>query len=235
MNLPVAILAGGLATRLRPLTETIPKILLEVSGRPFAEWQLELLRSQGIERVVYCLGHLGDRVVAHVGDGHRFGVACDYVFDGPSLLGTGGALRRAVPKLGEAFFVLYGDSYLRCDFAAVRQAFETQGKPGLMTVFENTGQWDRSNVWMQAGQIVRYDKARPNPAMRHIDFGLGVLKTAVLQRYPETGCLDLATVYQDLLARQELGALEVTQRFYEIGSFEGLNELNQLLSRGPLH
>ena len=235
MNLPVAILAGGLATRLRPLTETIPKVLVEVAGRPFAEWQLELLRAQGIERVVYCLGHLGDRVISQLGDGSRFGLACEYVFDGPQRLGTGGALCHALPKLGEAFFVLYGDSYLLCDFARVRHAFETQGKPGLMTVFENTGQWDRSNVCMQDHQIVRYDKTQSHPAMRHIDFGLGVLKSGVLQRYSQAAFLDLAVIYQDLLATKELGVCEVAQRFYEIGSFAGLNELNRLLSCGSLH
>ena len=140
--LPVAILAGGLATRLRPLTETIPKSLVEINGEPFLNHQLRLLRQNGVDRVVLCLSHLGEMVRDSVGDGRAFNLHIDYSFDGPTLLGTAGALKRALPLLGESFFILYGDSYLPIDWAAVEQAFLASGKSGLMTVFHNEDNWD---------------------------------------------------------------------------------------------
>ncbi|HEX2172601.1 MAG TPA: nucleotidyltransferase family protein [Dehalococcoidia bacterium] len=229
--LPAAILAGGLATRLRPLTETIPKALVEVAGRPFAVHQIELLRRSGITDIVFCVGHLGDQVEAVLGDGSDWDVALRYSFDGPVLLGTGGALRRALPLLGEAFFVLYGDSYLECDYAAVERAFRAADPPGLMTVFRNEGRWDTSNVVFHDGRIHCYDKVARRPDMEHIDYGLGVLRAGVFDRYPPDRPLDLATVYQDLLARDELAGFEVTERFYEVGSPVGLAETQAYLAR----
>lgn len=229
MSLPVAILAGGLATRLQPITARIPKILVEVAGRPFAEHQLDLLQRQGIAHVVYCVGHLGEQVRDALGDGSRRGMRLEYVFDGPRLLGTGGALRLALGRLGEAFFVLYGDSYLTCDFTAVADAYRRSGRPGLMTVFRNEGAWDRSNVLFEKERILRYDKRATTPDMRYIDYGLGILSRRSLDRYAPGEVLDLATVYQDLLARQELAGYEVPERFYEIGSPQGLAELRQKL------
>src|SRR5436190_4729450 len=158
VSLPVAILAGGLATRLRPVTETIPKSLVEVAGRPFAEHQLDWLRSQGIDRVVFSVAYRGEMIREALGDGSRWNLSIDYVFDGQSLLGTGGALKRALPALGDAFFVLYGDSLLTCDLAAVEKAFVTSGRMGLMTVFRNDDRWDRSNVQFEDGRLIRYDK-----------------------------------------------------------------------------
>ena len=230
MSLPVAILAGGLATRLRPLTERIPKILLDVAGRPFAEHQIELLRKNGIEKAVLCVGYLGEQVQAALGDGRRFGMRLEYVSDWPRLLGTGGALRQALPFLGDAFFVLYGDSYLPCEFAPVEAAFRAAGKAGLMTLFCNTDRWDSSNVVFERGRILRYDKQHRVPQMKHIDYGLGVLSRRALERYPPGAPLDLATVDQDLLAADDLAGYEVKERFYEIGSPEGLEELSVLLS-----
>ena len=180
--LPVAILAGGLATRLRPLTETIPKSLVEVNGEPFLWHQLRLLRENGIDRVVLCVSHLGEQVRDSVGDGRKFGVHIDYSFDGPTLLGTAGALQRAQPLLGESFFVLYGDSYLPIDWRSVEAAFRASGKAGLMTVYRNESQWDTSNVEFVDGRIVAYNKKLRNPRMRHIDYGLGVLHAAALAR-----------------------------------------------------
>jgi NDP-sugar pyrophosphorylase family protein len=229
MSLPVAILAGGLATRLRPLTEQIPKVLLDVAGKPFAVHQLELLRQHGITDMVMCVGFLGEQVQQALGDGSQWGVRIRYVFDGPKLLGTGGALRRALPLLGDAFFVLYGDSYLECDYAAVEQAFQAGGKAGLMTVLRNNNQWDRSNVWFRAGGIVRYDKRNQTPDMQHIDYGLGILRAEVFAPYLPDEPLDMATIYQDLLAQDQLTGFEVTRRFYEIGSLAGLEETRQYL------
>jgi len=230
MSLPIAILAGGLATRLRPLTEHIPKSLIQVAGKPFAVHQIELLRQNNITQIVLCVGYLGEQIQATLGDGRRWGVRLTYVFDGPTLLGTGGALRRARPWLGEAFLVMYGDSYLECDYAAVERAFLSSGKLGLMTVFRNDDQWDRSNVLFHEGRIVRYDKRQRVPEMQHIDYGLGALRAQALDAYPEGTVLDLATIYQDLITRDELAGFEVTRRFYEIGSETGLKETQQYLS-----
>jgi N-acetyl-alpha-D-muramate 1-phosphate uridylyltransferase len=227
--LPVAILAGGLATRLRPLTETIPKSLIEINGEPFIWHQLRLLRANGIASVVLCLGYLGERVRESVGDGARFGLHVAYSFDGPVLLGTAGAVKRAIPLLGDSFFVLYGDSYLPCDWKAVGCAFRESGKSGLMTVCLNNNQWDTSNVEFEGGRIVAYNKRLRTPRMRHIDYGLGVLRAAAFDRVPPGEPADLAALYQQLLGEGELAAYEVPGRFYEIGSFEGIQELARYL------
>ena len=227
--LPVAILAGGLATRLRPLTTTIPKSLVEINGEPFLWHQLRLLRANGIQSVVLCLGYLGEMVRESVGDGGAFGLHIEYSFDGPVLLGTAGALKRALPLLGHSFFVLYGDSYLPCDWAAVGRAFAESGKSGLMTVCLNNNQWDTSNVEFEGGRIVAYNKKLRTPRMRHIDYGLGVLRATAFTRVPDGEPADLAALYQQLLGEGELAAYEVPGRFYEIGSFDGIQELAQYL------
>lgn len=221
---PVAILAGGLATRLGSLTKQTPKCLLEVSGRPFIHHQLRQLREQGVAKVVLCLGYLGERVVEAVGDGSAFGLEVAYSFDGPELRGTAGAIRRAMPHLGEAFFVLYGDSWLECRYADVQAAFEAAGTLALMTVFRNEGRWDTSNVEFDGGRILAYDKVDRTPAMRYIDYGLGILDRRAMDVVPEAGACDLATVYQEMLRRGELAGFEVAERFYEIGSVAGLEE-----------
>jgi NDP-sugar pyrophosphorylase family protein len=232
MTLPVAILAGGLATRLRPVTENIPKSLVDVAGKPFAAHQLDLLKRAGVTRVVFCVGYLGDMVERELGDGRRWNLDVKYVFDGPTLLGTGGALRRALPVLGDQFLVLYGDSYLTCDYAAVGEAFLASGKPALMTVLRNEGQWDASNVEFADGRIVRYDKKNRTFAMRHIDYGLGALHASVLAARSPEEPFDLAEVYRDLAAEGTLAGYEVTGRFYEIGSLAGLEETRALLRNG---
>jgi NDP-sugar pyrophosphorylase family protein len=229
MNIPVVILAGGLATRLRPLTEKIPKVLLPVAGKPFLEHQLSLLRGQGILRAVLCLGYLGELVQNQFGDGREFGVELDYSFDGPVLLGTGGAVRQALPKLGDKFFVLYGDSYLTVPFAPVAQAFESSGKRGLMTVYRNEGLYDTSNVVFRGGEIVKYDKKAREPEMRYIDYGLSLFQASVFEAWPAGRGFDLAEVMQKLVARRELAGFEVAERFYEIGSPSGLAELEEKL------
>ena len=228
MPLPVAILAGGLATRLGPITRTIPKALVDVAGQPFIVRQLALLREAGIEHVVLCVAHLADQIEAVLGDGRDFGIAVSYAHD--PLLGTGGALRSGLPLLGDAFLVLYGDSYLRCDYQAIARAFEASGKRGLMTVYRNDGRYDASNVQYEAGRIVRYDKTPGVPGMTHIDWGLGALRAAALAGYPDGGTLDLAVVYRDLLARGELLGYEVFERFYEIGSPAGLDDTRRLFT-----
>lgn len=227
--LPVAILAGGMATRLRPITEKIPKLLVEVAGEPFFSHQLRLLKKQGLTKIVLCVGYLGDMIVDLYGDGAQWGVQIDYSFDGEKLLGTGGALIQALPKLGEAFYTLYGDSYLPVSYLDAGRAFLASGKLGLMTVFENREAYDASNVWFEHDAIKIYSKKQRHPEMRHIDYGLGVFRAGAFDAYPRDVVVDLATVQADLVARGELAGYEVKQRFYEIGSHAGLNELDHLL------
>jgi NDP-sugar pyrophosphorylase family protein len=226
---PVAILAGGLATRLRPLTETIPKALIEVNGEPFLAHQLRLLSSHGIERVVLLVGYRGEMIQDFVGTGERFGLHAEVLFDGPKLLGTAGAVRQALPLLDQNFFVLYGDSYLPCDYSAVAAAFLRSGKRGLMTVFRNDGKFDASNVEYRDGQILRYNKKDVTPEMEHIDYGLGAFRADVFAELPDGVPCDLATVYQNLLNAGDLAAFDVPERFYEIGSIRGLEETSEYL------
>jgi NDP-sugar pyrophosphorylase family protein len=233
IDLPVAILAGGLATRLRPITEKIPKSLVEVAGEPFLSHQLRLLHARGIRRAVLCVGFLGEMIERDFGDGARFGIELRYSFDGPVLLGTGGALRQALPLLGDAFFVLYGDSYLPVDYTAVEAAWRASGKDALMTVFRNEGAWDTSNVEFSGGKIARYDKRDRTPAMRHIDYGLSIFTAKVFADRAPGEHLDLADVQRDLVAQGRMAGYEIHERFYEIGSHAGLAELDALLLKKP--
>ena len=234
MTLPIAILAGGLATRLGDIAAATPKSLVDVAGKPFIAHQLALLRRHGVDEVVVCVGHLGEQVRAVIGGGSAYGVRVRYSCDGERRLGTGGALRQAASLLGPAFLVLSGDSYLECDYQAIAAAFSASGRDGLMTVLRNEGRWDRSNVLYEDGRIVRYDKADATPDMRHIDYGLGVLKAAVLDAYPAECALDLAAVYRELVERDQLAAYEVSGRFYEIGTPEGLEDTRRHLAAPPV-
>lgn len=229
MNLPVAILAGGLATRLLPITATIPKALLEVAGKPFIIHQLTRLRNNGVRRVVLCVAHLSEQIEEVVGDGQALGLDVVYSHDGGRLLGTGGALRQALPMLGDRFLVMYGDSYLTCDYAGVARAFVASGKLGLMTVFRNDGRYDSSNVTFDAGRILRYDKTPGLPNMFHIDYGLGALHAEALAGERPGERIDLAKVYQRLLANDQLAGYEVMERFYEIGSAAGLEDTRNFI------
>jgi NDP-sugar pyrophosphorylase family protein len=234
VSLPVAILAGGLGTRLQPITEKIPKSLVRVAGKPFIVHQLELLRRNGVSHAVLCVGAMGEMIEAELGDGHALGVRLSYSFDGAKLLGTAGALKRALRLLGDAFFVLYGDSYLDIDYQAAARAFRKAGKLGLLTVYRNRGLYDRSNIVFTAGRIVQYDKAQVTPEMEYIDYGLGVLRDRALDQVPEDEPYDLADLYRELVARDQLAALEVDRRFYEIGSPEGLAQMDAMISGSVL-
>jgi len=229
--LPVAILAGGLATRLRPVTETIPKALVEIAGEPFLAHQLRLLARAGYRRVVLCVGYRGEQIREFARDGRAFGLEVQYSPDGPQLLGTAGALRRALPMLDDAFAVVYGDSYLTCDYGAAERVFLDSGKLGLMTVYRNEGQFDTSNVEFTGGRILVYDKTNRTPAMQHIDYGLGMFRRSAFDAVPADRPSDLAGLYQDLLRRGELTAWESLDRFYEIGSLDGIRDLTEFLSR----
>jgi NDP-sugar pyrophosphorylase family protein len=231
MDIPVAILAGGLATRLRPITEKIPKSLVPVAGKPFLTHQLQFLYSQGIRHVVLCVGYLGEMIQRDYGN-EAFGIKLDYSFDGEKLLGTGGAIKRALPKLGKEFFVLYGDSYLPIEYRPVAEFFERSGKLGCMTVYHNEGRYDTSNVVFADGEIKVYDKKAKLPEMRHIDYGLSLFKASAFDSYSAEQPFDLAEVMAKLVREKLLAGFEVSERFYEIGSPAGLQELEQLLTSG---
>lgn len=230
MSLPIVILAGGLANRLRPLTEKIPKPLVDVAGRPFLEHQIELLKRNAVTEVMLCVGYLGEMIVERYGDGAALGVRMRYSFDGPKLLGTGGAIRKALQFLPNAFFVLYGDSYLPVDYQAIAAVFAEAGKPALMTVFANADVWDTSNVWFENGKIRLYSKREKLPKMRYIDYGLMICTRQIFDGFPYGIPFDLADMLENLSRKGELAGHAVSQRFFEIGSPAGLAELDRLLS-----
>ncbi len=228
---PVVVLAGGLATRLRPVTSTLPKSLVSIKGEPFIDHQLRLLAKRGVRKVLLCVGYLGEMIQDHVKDGRQFGLNVIYSFDGPELLGTAGAIKRSLPQLEEYFFVTYGDSYLDLDYASVQAAFQSSQKPALMTVFHNQGQWDTSNVEFSNGNLIAYDKKNLTKQMHYIDYGLGVFKKNAFDQVPSNKVFDLAALYQQLLTHNQLAGHEVDRRFYEIGSFAGIKELEYYLSQ----
>jgi NDP-sugar pyrophosphorylase family protein len=233
-TVPVALLAGGMATRLRPITETIPKAMVEVAGRPFIDHQLELLRRNGIRRVVMCLGYRGQQLERHVGDGSAWGIRVSYSYDGETLMGTGGAVRRALHLLGDdVFWVMYGDSYMDIDYAAVLDHFGRSGADALMTVFRNANRWDTSNVVFRDSKLLRYDKKTRTPDMDYIDYGVALLRRPAAERIPTDRPFDLAELYTALVAEGKMVGHEVTKRFYEIGTPAALEEAARYLaSRG---
>ena len=222
--LTVLILAGGLATRIRPITEELPKALIQVSGKPFLEYQLEYLKREGVKDVVLCVGYLGELIEKTVGDGSRFGLNISYSYDGEKLLGTGGAIRKALTMLKSDFFILYGDSFLPVNFRLIEQFYLDSKKQGLMTVYKNDNQWDKSNVIFHEGNLLEYNKKKFDSKMSYIDYGLAILNTAVLNSYPIDEPFDLADLYNELSLKGELVGFEVHQRFYEIGSFSGIKD-----------
>ncbi|HXI59767.1 MAG TPA: sugar phosphate nucleotidyltransferase [Polyangia bacterium] len=230
------ILAGGLATRMRPLTETIPKALITVGNVPFIDHQLDWLSSHGVTDVVLSIGYRGRMLADHVGDGGRWGLRVLVVDEGEQLQGTAGALRFADQQgvLEPAFLVTYGDSFLPVDFAAVWARFQACGQRALMTVFRNDGQWDKSNAIFQDEMVVLYDKAhatRPAQAFSYIDYGLLALDREVVRaKVPSAGKADLAELLHGLSVAGQLAGLEVHERFYEIGSPAGLEDFSRWIA-----
>jgi NDP-sugar pyrophosphorylase family protein len=223
---PVCILAGGLGTRLGAVVRDTPKPLLPVAGEPFLCHQLRLLARYGASEAVICVGYLGESIEREIGP-ERSGIALRYAYDPPDLAGTAGAIRGTLPLLGERFMVLYGDTYLRIDYAAVDRTHAESGCPALMTVLRNDGRWDASNALFDGDRVVAYDKAAPTPAMRWIDYGLGVLTPAALDVLPDEA--DLAGVYRELALQGRLAGYEATERFYEIGTPDALAETDAFL------
>jgi NDP-sugar pyrophosphorylase family protein len=222
------ILAGGLGTRMRPLTETCPKTLLPAGGRPFAWHQLQWLAAQGIDEVVYSIGHHGDMIWRYWSEEPPPIPSLRYVDEGEHLRGTAGALRLAREEgvLDESFFVIYGDSFLPVEFGPIWRAFQASDQPALMTVLRNEGRWDRSNATYEPGRVVLYNK-QALPGMQYIDYGLSCFQRAV---FDDRTHADLATLFHDLSLQGRLAGFEVHERFYEIGSPDGLRDFEQYLT-----
>jgi N-acetyl-alpha-D-muramate 1-phosphate uridylyltransferase len=224
------ILAGGLGTRMLPLTESCPKTLLPVRGRPFASHQLDWLAAQGVTEVVYSIGHHGE-MIRRYWESHASPVdRIRFVDEGAQLRGTGGALRLARERgvLDESFLVIYGDSFLPVEFAPIWDTFHVSGLPALMTVLRNEGRWDRSNAMYQDGRVTLYDKSG-GPGMQYVDYGLSVFRRELFgDGTPEV--FDLSTLCHDLSMRGQLAGYEVFERFYEIGSPTGLRDLERYLA-----
>jgi MurNAc alpha-1-phosphate uridylyltransferase len=225
---PICILAGGLGTRLGQRVRDTPKPLLEVAGEPFLMHQLRLLARHGARRVVMCVGYLGEQIEEMIGS-DRFGIRIDYSYDGPTQIGTLGALRRAAPRLGPRFLVLYGDTYLRIDYRAAATAWQRTGLPAMMTVLENEGRWDTSNAVFDGKRVTSYDKRSPTSSMHWIDYGLGGLEAGVLDAGGET-VSELADLYATLAQRGLLFGFAASHRFYEIGTPEALRETAEFMS-----
>ena len=223
------ILAGGVATRLGTQAGELPKTLVPVAGRPFADHQLTWLAEQGISDVVYCIGYRGDQIRDYVGGGGRWGLEVTYVDEGSDLRGTGGALRLAhdAEVLAESYAVLYGDSYLRVDLPRVHEAFRASGRPALMTVLRNQGRWGRSNADFDGEFVTRYSKTEAD--FEWIDYGVSILTRDIAGEIPRDEPADLADLFARLSGEGRLAGYEVDERFYEIGSPEGLAELERFL------
>lgn len=229
--LPLAILAGGFATRLGSLSKDFPKCLIEINGRPFVDWQLDLLIKNGYSDFVFCLSYKSELVQDHLGDGSSWGARIQYSLDGESQLGTGGAIRNAVPKLGKEFGVIYGDSFLPIDYPSVETYFLNSEKQALMTIFENSNNYDQSNVQYERGVLLNYQKGLNDSKMRHIDYGLSYFKDEAFTEYPSEANFDLANLCHYLARTKKLDAFEVFQRFYEVGSISGISEFSDYLRR----
>ena len=227
--LPIAIVAGGLATRLGPITKTIPKSLIKINGIPFINWQLELLKKYGYKNFVLCLSHKSELIIDHVGDGSQFGININYSLDGNNQLGTGGAIKKALPLLGENFAVIYGDSYLPINYSEVESAFLNSKALGLMTVFRNTGKFDASNIEFLNNTIVEYKKNVSSSKMEFIDYGITYFKSEAFKSKKLGEPFDLANLLSELSFSQKLDGFEVFNRFYEIGSMQGIQDLSTYL------
>ncbi len=236
MGVQCVILAGGLGTRMRPRTARIPKALLPVNGVPFVDHQLRWLASHGVDEAVFCIGHRGGQIRAHLGEGERFGLRVRWVDEGEDLRGTAGALRLALDQgaLADSFLVTYGDSYLPVDFGEMAKAFERSEALAMMAVFRNQGRWEPSNALVEGERVALYDKRRRDPAaaarMEHIDYGLSALRREVVaSRVAPAAAADLADLLHRLSVEGRLAAYPVSVRFYEVGSPRGLADLERFL------
>jgi MurNAc alpha-1-phosphate uridylyltransferase len=233
MTLPIVILAGGLATRLGDLSFHTPKSLIPICGRPFIEWQIENIKNSGVSDFLICIGHLGEQISDHLGNGGKFGVNIEYSSDGPSPLGTGGAIFAALNRLPHHFMITYGDSYLPTNFDRVENHYFQSNTKALMTVYGNTEQREKSNCHYKDGVIKKYSKKFFSQEMNHMDYGLSVVNKSVFDSIKSQIKFDLSDTFEDLSDNAALSGYEVMDRYYEIGSVGGIRDLeNYLIKTG---
>jgi N-acetyl-alpha-D-muramate 1-phosphate uridylyltransferase len=229
-KLQIVILAGGKGTRLHPLTQTTPKNMIKVNGKPFLTYQIELLKKNNIYDIVICVGFFSEKIVNYYGDGKKFDVNIRYAFEKTdNLLGTAGALKNAEQYLKDEFFVMYGDSYLPVNFYKIFTEFKRSGKLGLMTIYKNVNKFDKSNTSIANGLVTNYNKSRERSDLQYIDYGLLVLKKKILENIIPQKVIDLDFIIKQLIEKKELAAYEVNERFYEIGSFSGIKDFEKYL------
>lgn len=230
------ILAGGLGTRLRPIINKIPKSMIKIKNKPFLEYQIELLRKNDINEIILCVGYLGEQIEDYFGNGKKLGVNIKYSYENKQLLGTGGAIRNTLDLLSNYFFVLYGDSYLNVNYKEIYNYFLKVNYHALLVIYKNNNKWDKSNVMFKDGIVEIYDKNNYIPEMEFIDYGLSILSKRIVMRIPKNVGYDLANLYKDLSEEKKLAGYEVLERFYEIGSKEGLKEFeNYIKEKGNNH
>ena len=230
----LVILAGGQATRLRPLTDKVPKSLVAVNEKPFLEYQLDFLEKSGVIDIVLCIGYLGEEIERYFGNGERFGVNLKHSYEKEQLLGTAGALKNAKQLLRDQFFVMYGDSYVFLDFPIVMSYFNKFDKLGLMVVYKNYDRYDRSNVVVEGNTVRQYSKREKAEGMVYIDYGVSLLRKKALELVPRNQAYSLEKLFAQLIEQRELLAYEVKERFYQIGSPDGLNEFRKYISQSEV-
>ena len=230
IGMHVAILAGGLATRLKDLTRNRAKSMVEVRGKPFLEYQLGLLRRGGVKNIILCLGHMGEQVKEYFGDGSKYGVDIRYSLEN-RLMGTAGALKKAEALLNDVFFTMYGDSYLFVDCSLAMAYFESQNKLALMTVYKNCNRYGKSNTVVKGNLVSKFSQSQRTEDMVYIEYGVNIFRKEALGLVPENQSYSLDDLFPKLIERRELLAFGVKERFYEIGSPHGLKEFEQYLGR----
>jgi MurNAc alpha-1-phosphate uridylyltransferase len=229
--LSLAILAGGVASRLMPITKNTPKSLVLINDKPFIHYQLEYLKKQKIKNIVLCVGHFGKMIENEIGDGKKYGLSIKYSYDGKNLLGTGGAIKKALPMLDETFYIMYGDSLLPINYKTIEKKFLASNKPALMTMIKNNNQWDKSNILYNGKYIVEYNKKNPTGKMKYVDYGLGILSKAAFKSFKKQRSFDLGDLYHQLSIEKKLGSYLVKKRFYEIGSHQGLLDTSDFIMK----
>jgi NDP-sugar pyrophosphorylase family protein len=227
----VAILTGGLATRLGNITKDCPKSMVRVEGRPFLEFQLDFLKKGGVEDIVLCTGHLGEQIEDYFGDGRQYGVSIRYSHEDKPL-GTAGALKKAEPLLEDTFFTIYGDSFVRLDFGHVMSFFNLQNKLALMTVYKNYNRFDKSNTEIDGNLVKRFSKKEKTSQTIYVEHGVNIFRKQAINMIPANEFYSLDDLFPRLIEQEELLAFEVNERFYEIGSLQGLNEFEYLVGGG---
>ena len=220
---PVVILAGGLATRLGKLTEKIPKSLIQINSNPFVYWQLKLLKESEFSEVYLLVSHFGNQILDFIGDGSKFDLKVNYIFDGEVSLGTGGAILKNLSKLPEKFFLLYGDSYLDIDYLKMEKHFLQEESDYLMGVCPKTHQYNFTpNVQFSSGKVLRYSKVSSTSSMKHEDFGVSIISKSVFMNLKGEEYKDLGSIMSVLADQGIITGYLFQEKYYEVGSEIGI-------------